>query len=120
MKKILLSLFTLIALTTLVGCGTNIQSDLQSKEWNVVSTNGESYTAQFGESTVTFEMLSFQFGNNYSIEDNKITIQESEGEKTPVTFEITKNENDYQFKTTTAEDKEQYGNLTLSPKVSNQ
>lgn len=116
MRKIILNLLTLVALITLGGCGTDIQSDLQSKEWNVVSTSGESYTAQFGESTVTFEMLGFQVGNNYTIKDNKITIQESKGEKKPVTFEMTKNEKDYQFKTTTAEDKEQYGDLTLSPK----
>lgn len=120
MKKVLLGFITMIALGVLGGCSTDVQSKLQSKEWNVVSTNGDAYTAQFGEDTVTFEMLGFQAGNDYTIEDNQITIQGSDGEKAPVTFEITQNENDYQFKTTTTEAKEQYGDLTLSPKVSNE
>lgn len=115
MKKVLFGFITLISLAVLGGCSTDIQSDLQSKEWSVVSTNGDVYTAQFGEDTVTFEMLGFQAGNNYTIEDNQITIQGSDGEKAPVTFEINQNEKDYQFETITTDAKEQYGDLTLSP-----
>lgn len=116
MKNVLFILLTLIALITLEGCGTDIQSDLQSKEWNVVSTNGEAYTAQFGEETVTFEMLGFQLGYTYKIVDNVITFQEN-GEEESFSFEVTENEDDYQLKAANEDVKKENGDLTLSPRV---
>ena len=118
MKKVLLGFITVISLVVLGGCSTDVQSDLQSKEWNVVSTNGDAYTAQFGEDTVTFEMLGFQLGYTYNIEGEKITFQEN-GEKDSFTFEIAKNEDDYLLKSVNKSEKEENGDLTLSPRVKN-
>ncbi|GIN69546.1 hypothetical protein J14TS2_00210 [Bacillus sp. J14TS2] len=54
MKKFipLLLLFAMLA-----GCGSkNIANDLQAEKWNVVATNGESYTGEFRQDTVSFKM----------------------------------------------------------------
>lgn len=120
MKKILLSLLTLIALITLGGCSTDSKSDLQSKEWNVVSTNGEAYSAEFGENTVSFILGgNFRVGFNYEIVEDELTLTQ-EADEEPLVFQIEKSKEEYTFKAIEDEVKEQYGDLTLSPKVSNE
>lgn len=120
MKKILLSLFTIITLITLGGCSTDIKSDLQSKEWNVVSTNGEAYSAEFGENTVSFILGGdFRIGFNYEIVEDELALTQEEDEE-PVVFKTEKNNDEYTFKAIGDEVKEQYGDLTLSPKTSNE
>lgn len=93
MKKTVLSLITIIVLLVLVGCSgtTNTQEDLQSKKWNVVTTQGQSYTMEFGESTITTEAFGITQGSNYSIKDNQFLLsdlKEADGEKT--VFDIEK------------------------------
>ncbi|SDQ02534.1 hypothetical protein [Carnobacterium viridans] len=118
MKKTVLSLITIIVLLVLVGCSgtTNTQEDLQSKKWNVVTTQGQSYTMEFGESTITTEAFGITQGSNYSIKDNQFLLsdlKEADGEKT--VFDIEKDGDDYKFIGTTEEIKEVVGDLTLSP-----
>ena len=118
MKKTVLSLITIIVLLVLVGCSgtTNTQEDLQSKKWNVVTTQGQSYTMEFEESTITTEAFGITQGSNYSIKDNQFLLsdlKEADGEKT--VFDIEKDGDDYKFIGTTEEIKEVVGDLTLSP-----
>lgn len=114
MKNVFYVLLMAIAVLGLTACGgTKTISDLQSQKWNVVATNGESYTAEFSENTVAFKMGSFARGFTYTIDNDEITLEE-DGEE-PLVFEITKNGDEYNFKTTTDADKEKYGDLTLSP-----
>ena len=117
MKKISKGFLILLFTFTLVGCNPSVQDELQANNWNVVSTNGEAYTADFGERTVTFDTNLFQRGFNYSIDkdEENITLNEPDTDEEPITFSITKNENSYIFKVITDEVKESYGDLTLSP-----
>lgn len=113
MKKII-SIVVLTLIIMLSGCG-NAEKDLQANVWNVVSTNGEAYTAEFGNNTATFKYADIlSFGVEYEIEGNEITIID---EKQKVyTFIIEKNKNEYIFKANNDEAKEYVGDLTLSPK----
>lgn len=118
MKKTVLSLITMIALLVLVGCSgsSNTKEDLKSKQWNVVSTTGQSYTMEFGESTITTKAFGMSQGSNYSIEDEQFLLSDpddEDGEKT--VFDIEKDGEDYKFIGTTEEIKEEVGDLTLSP-----
>jgi len=117
MKKIFKGLLILLFTFILAGCSQSVQDELQANNWNVVSTNGEAYTADFGESTVTFDVNLFQRGFNYSIDEDEenITLNEPDTDEEPITFSITKNENSYTFKAIADQVKERYGDLTLSP-----
>ncbi|MDN6292224.1 MAG: hypothetical protein L0J35_04035, partial [Tetragenococcus halophilus] len=78
MKKTIKGLFILLFSITLAGCSQSVQNELQENNWNVVSTNGEAYTAEFGESTVTFTSNFFQRGFSYTVdeEEENITLNE--------------------------------------------
>lgn len=113
-RKTFYVLLIVTAVLALNACGAKDPvSDLQSKKWNVVATNGESYTAEFGENTVSFKMGSFTKGFTYKINKNEISLEE-DGEE-PLVYEVKKNGNEYNFKATTETIKEKTGDLTLSP-----
>lgn len=118
MKKTIKGIFILIFSITLTGCSQSIQDELQADNWNVVSTNGEAYTAEFGESTVTFTSNLFQRGFSYKIDEEaeNITLNEPDTEDEPITFSIDKNDNNFKLTAIIDEVKETYGDLTLSPK----
>lgn len=112
-RKIIYVLLNVTAVLGLSACGKDQVDDLQSKKWNVVATNGESYTAEFSKDTVSFKMGSFSRGFTYKVNKDEISLEE-DGED-PVVFEIKKDGDEYNFKATTEAIKEQYGDLTLSP-----
>lgn len=99
----------------LSGCGENVEEDLKSNIWNVVSTNGQAYTAEFGNNTAIFKYADIlSFGVEYEIEGNEITIIDEK--QNVYTFIIEKNKNEYIFKADNDDAKEDIGDLTLSPK----
>lgn len=113
MKKII-SIVVLTLIIMLSGCG-NAEKGLQANIWNVVGSDGEAFTAEFGNNTATFKYADIlSIGVEYEIEGNEITIID---EKQKVhTFIIEKNKNEYIFKADNDEAKEYFGDLTLSPK----
>lgn len=111
MKKFI-SLIALLLVLTACGSG-NIGDNLQSKKWNVVATNGEAYTAEFGEDTVSFKMGAFTKGFTYEISEGEIILKEDGKES--IVFEIEKDGDEYNFKATTETIKDKFGDLTLSP-----
>jgi len=117
LKKGIGLIFTVFMLFTLSACSTSIHENLQSTNWQVVSTNGESYTADFSEDTVSFDLQIAQLGFNYQIEEtdnnNQITMTNDNSE--PLVFNIEKNNNEYSFTAQSEEVKDQYGDLTLTP-----
>jgi len=118
MKKIFKGFLILLFTFTLVGCSQSVQDELQANTWNVVSSNGEAYTADFGESTVTFDTNLFQRGFNYSIDEDEetITLDEPDTDEEPIVFIIDRSDNTITFEATTEEIRESYGNLILSSK----
>jgi len=117
LKKGIGLIFTVFMLFTLSACSTSIQENLQSTNWQVVSTNGEAYTADFSEDTVSFDLQISQVGFNYQVEEtdnsNQITMTNDNSE--PLVFNIEKNNDEYTFTAQSEEVKEQYGDLTLTP-----
>ncbi|MBU8791572.1 hypothetical protein [Oceanobacillus caeni] len=114
MRKILLVIFSLLIL---VACGNGVSGeslseDLQSKKWNVVATNGESYTAEFAQDTVSFQMGFFTLGMHYELDGNTIILTE---EDKTYSYEIKKENEEYKFTASTAETRDKFGDLTLSP-----
>ena len=112
-KRTIYFLLMIISISVLSACGKSIEDNLQSNNWDIVSTNGESYTGNFHQSTVSFNNGFMSRGFSYEIEDNTIILKE-DGEK-PVTFEINEDDDEYIFKSTTKAIKEQFGDLTLTP-----
>ncbi|NRG29536.1 hypothetical protein HRF69_20775 [Bacillus circulans] len=111
MKKVIFLISLLLMLTA---CGKGNDGDnLQSKKWNVVATNGEAYTAEFGEDTVSFKMGGFTKGFTYEINEGEIILKEDGKES--IVFDIEKNGDEYKFKATTETIKDKFGDLTLSP-----
>ncbi|MFJ7934392.1 hypothetical protein [Sporosarcina sp. NPDC096371] len=113
MKKAIYLLLMVVSIIGLSACGKNAQDDLQAHRWNVVSTNGEAYTAEFNKSTVSFAAGSFSRGFTYKIDNGKISLEEDE--KEPVIFEVEKDGKEYKFTAASDDVKKQYGDLTLSP-----
>lgn len=114
MRRSIYVLLVAIVVLGLSACSNNNSGeDLQSKKWNVVATNGESYTAEFGKDTVSFKMGGLTRGFTYSISDDEISL-EADGEE-PIVFEVEKDDDEYFFKATTEAVKDQFGDLTLSP-----
>lgn len=113
MKKIINVLLIITVILGLSACGKNPTDDLQSKKWNVVATNGESYTAEFGKNTVSFKMGSFTRGFSYTINNDEISLED--GKEEPIVFELKKDGDEYIFKATTEAIKDKFGDLTLSP-----
>jgi len=117
LKKGIGLIFTIFTVFTLSACGSSIHEELQSTNWQVVSTNGESYTADFSEDTVSFDLQIAQLGFSYQInendDNNQITMTDDNSE--PLVFNIEENNNEYSFVAQSEEVKEQYGDLTLTP-----
>jgi len=116
-KKTITFIFTIFTVFILSACGTSIHEDLQANNWQVVSTNGESYTADFAEDTVSFDLQFASLGFNYQIEEtdngNQITMTQENSK--PAVFSIEENDNEFAFKAQSKEVKDQYGDLSLSP-----
>lgn len=115
-KKIGSLIFTIFTVFTLTACSSSIQEELQDNDWNVISTNGESYQASFNEDTIMFDLTVFQLGYQYSIdeENNTLTwIEDTESE--PMIFDVNKNNDEFIFEAQADEVYDQYGNLTLTP-----
>lgn len=111
MKKVIIPLLLLLLLLT--GCGSkNIANDLKSTKWNVVSTNGETYTAEFNQDTVSFQMGILSLGMFYEIDKNVITLTKEE--KT-YSYEVENDKNEYKFTAANDDTKDVFGDLTLSP-----
>lgn len=114
MKKLMYVILLALIAVGLSACGNkDTATDLQSQKWNVVSTNGESYTGEFGENTVTFNLGVYNRGFNYTLKDNEISLVEGDAE--PIIFAVEKNDDEYIFKPKSDEDAEVFGDLTLSP-----
>lgn len=115
MRRIILAMFSVIILLSLSACGENAEEDLKSNIWNVVATNGEAYTAEFANDTVTFKMAEFlTVGMGYEINGDEITLIEEETNEEHI-FTIEKNKQEYKFIAKTDEVRERFGDLTLSP-----
>ena len=102
-----------LVVLTLAACGEkSISEDLQSQKWNVVATNGENYTAEFGQDTVTFAMPIFSLGMAYEINENIVEMMK---EDEIFKYEISKNGDEYKFVAQDDKTKDKFGDLTLSP-----
>ncbi|EEL19777.1 hypothetical protein CN324_13735 [Bacillus anthracis] len=112
-RKSIYVLLIVIAIMGLSACGKDPSDDLQSKKWNVVATNGESYTAEFAKNTVSFKIGAFTRGFTYKINKDEISLEEDG--KDPIVFEVEKDGDEYKFKATTSAIKKKFGDLTLSP-----
>lgn len=87
----------------------SVTEDLKSIKWNVVETDGDGYTLEFGETTATFTTMGFPIGRTYEIDGNVITFTDEKGS---YVYDIEKNGEDYIFK---AQDEADPVDLTLSP-----
>ena len=120
MKKRIVSLCTIFIVFVLSGCvkmsSDSIHKNLQAHKWNVVSTNGEAYTADFAEDTVAFDLTISSLGFHYKVDEdqNILTLTDEKRDK-EVNFDITKKENEYMLKSKIEEVHKQYGELTFSP-----
>jgi len=116
MKKIVRTIFTIFTVFILSACGSSIHEDLQANDWNVVSTNGEAYTANFSEDTVTFDLQVFSLGFQYDInEENETITLVEDNQSDSLIFDVEKSNDEYSFTAQEEEVYEQYGDLTLSP-----
>lgn len=111
MKKIISAIILSVTFIGLVGCAKNTESSLQANKWNVVSSDGSSFTAEFGEDTVKFENVFRTRGLKYQVKDDKITMKD---DRVEVSYTIKKNGNEYKFKSNDDTTKEEFGDLTLS------
>lgn len=114
-KKNVLILSILSLLFILSACGTDYQKELTGTDtWDVASTNGESYTAEFENDTVKFNMFGLlDIGVDYYIDDDIITLIENE---TEYEFKIEKQKKEYHFIAENEDVKNRFGDLTLSIK----
>lgn len=115
MKKAIKICFILGTLLVLSACNkntdSNLTSELKENKWNVVSTNGESYTGEFSESTVSFKSGVFSRGFKYNIKNNNITLS---SDKTKITYKIEKTNGEVHFVSKDKETERKFGDLTLS------
>lgn len=117
MKKILVLFLTVFTIFTLSGCGKSVHEELQGNEWNVVATNGEAYIADFHTDTVTFklgDMLTTGYTYSLNEDETEISMQENDSNE-PVSFTVSKENDEYRFTANEEETKERYGDLTLTP-----
>lgn len=120
MKK-RINLLVLLSLSfILVACGQSYHEQLQANDWQVVSTNGESYTASFQNDTVITTVIGIEMGQPYSIDEEKDQISfykadNSEEETVASTYNISQEGDEINFISANDETKEQYGDLTLYP-----
>ena len=104
MKKIISAIILSVTFIGLVGCAKNTESSLQANKWNVVSSDGSSFTAEFGEDTVKFENVFRTRGLKYQVKDDRVEVS----------YTIKKNGNEYKFKSNDDTTKDEFGDLTLS------
>jgi len=109
MNKIYKGIFILLASFSLAGCTQSIHQQLQDNQWNITSTSGYSYTADFSETTITLEQGVFQTGMTYTIKDDQIVMINPKNEE-EIFYEIKEKENEIEL---IPEDKK-YGTLILS------
>ncbi|WP_062532184.1 hypothetical protein [Jeotgalibaca dankookensis] len=93
MNKIYKRIFILLVSFSLAGCTQSIHQQLQDNQWNITSTSGSSYTADFSETTITFEQGVFQTGMIYTIEGDKLIMTNPSNNK-EIIYEIEKVENE--------------------------
>lgn len=103
-----------LVVLALAACSSekSVTDDLQAQKWNVVATNGETYTAEFGQDTVSFTMGFFSLGMLYSIDGDVINLTK---EDDTYAYEIVKDGKEYKFTALNDETKDKFGDLTLSP-----
>lgn len=111
MNKIFKGLIVLIFTFSLAGCRQSIHEQLQENNWNVTSTSGYSYTADFSETTITFEQGFFQTGMEYSIYDQELIMVDPKNEE-EIKYEIVKEQNEIKL----VPEDEKHGTLILSTK----
>ena len=109
MNKFFKLFFILLFSVSLAGCSRSIHQHLQDNQWNVTSTSGSSYTADFSETTITFEQGVFQTGMIYTIKDDQIVMIDPKNEE-EIFYEIKEKGNEIEL---IPEDKK-YGTLILS------
>lgn len=124
-KNIFRVIFTILTIFTVSACSNEsseetlddtIKEELQSNTWNVVSTNGDAYTADFSDNTVTLDFNIIKSGLSYEIKDSVATLTEEDSDFGPWKFEVSKNNDDFEFKANDESTKDRMGDLTLSPK----
>lgn len=118
LKKNILIIFTILIVFILQGCSKSIHETLQANDWQVVSTNGESYTGSFSTDTASFDVTLMQVGFQYALEekDGKTIINMTHDENDKPSFEIVKGDKgELKFIATNDTTFDQYGDLTLSP-----
>lgn len=93
MNKIYKGIFILLVSFSLAGCTQSIHQKLQDNQWNITSTSGSSYTADFSETTITFEQGVFQTGMTYTIKDDQLIMINPSNNK-EIIYEIEKTENE--------------------------
>lgn len=109
MNKIYKGCFILLFSFALVGCSQSIHEQLQENNWNITSTSGSSYSADFSETTISFEQGIFQTGMPYTIKDNQLIMSDPKNAE-EIFYEI-REEGD-EIKLIPVEEK--YGTLILS------
>lgn len=109
MNKLVKGLIVLFFTFSLTGCRQSIHEQLQENNWNVTSTSGHSYTAEFSETTIIFEQGFFQTGMTYSIYDHELIMINPQNEE-EIKYEIVEEQNEIKF---VPKDKK-YGTLILS------
>lgn len=108
MNKLFKIFFILLVSFSLAGCTQSIHQQLQDNQWNITSTSGSSYTADFSETTITFEQGVFQIGMTYTIKDDQLIMINLSNNK-EIIYEIKKTENEIHF----IPADENYGTLIL-------
>lgn len=81
MNKIYKGFFILLFSFILAGCRQSIHEQLQKNNWNITSTSGSSYTADFSETTISFEQGIFQTGMTYTIKDDQLIMTDPKSEE---------------------------------------
>lgn len=80
-QKIAKGLLFLIFSFILSGCGQTIHEQLQENNWNITSTSGYSYTADFSETTITFEQGIFQTAMEYKISEDQLSMSDPQSKE---------------------------------------
>lgn len=109
MNKIYKGFFILLFSFIFAGCSQSIHEQLQENNWNVTSTSGSSYTADFSETTISFEQGVFQTGMIYTIKEEQLIMINPQNEE-EIFYDI-REEGD-EIKLIPVEEK--YGTLILS------
>lgn len=109
MNKIYKGLFILLFSFILAGCSQSIHEQLQENNWNVTSTSGSSYTADFSETIISFEQGIFQTGMTYTIKKEQLIMIDPQNEE-KIFYEIREEGDEIKLIPV----KEKYGTLILS------